>query len=109
MRLTVVSLFAGLAVGIAVGLAWPEPDPPRGAAVDRLEAAVTKASRRADGPVVRTRCTRVRGSGTDYSCFVVQHRGRLGSEIGIYYKARVNWRTREFRFARFDVPLYWGV
>jgi hypothetical protein len=109
VRLTVVSLFAGLAVGIAAGLAWYEPPPPRRALVERMEAAVTRHSSRADRPALRTHCTPVRGSDTEYSCFVVQHRSKLGNDVGIYYEARVDWRTREFRFARFDVPLYWGV
>jgi hypothetical protein len=101
------ALFAGLAVGIAAGLAWPEPDPPRSEAIRRLEAAVTIHSGRADGHAIRTHCTPVRGSDSDYSCFVVQ--SELGSGIGIYYSARIDWKTGRFRFSRFDVPLYWGV
>ena len=109
MRFTVAALLAGLAVGIAAGLAWREPDPPRSDVIRRLETAVTTYSSRVDGRAIRTRCTPVRGSASDYSCFVVQRESELVAGIGIYYRARVNWRTREFRFVPFDVPLYWGV
>jgi hypothetical protein len=108
VRFTVAALFAGLAVGIAAGLAWPETESPRDAIVARLESRVTAYDRRVEGRTVRTVCTPVRGSGSDYSCYAIRHEGPLGSS-GIYYHARVDWRTGRFRFSRFDVPLYWGV
>ena len=107
MRFTVAALFAGLAVGIAAGLAWPERESPRSEVIRRLEAAITKHSSRADRHAIRTECVPVHGSERDYSCFVVQ--SELGFGIGIYYNARVDWKTGRFRFSRFDVPLYWGV
>ena len=109
MRLTVVALLAGLAIGIAAGLSWPEPEPP----LRELERRVTARARaearagRIDGPILRSTCSPVRATPNRFSCVAVQWQTKLGYG-GLVYMASRNRRGR-WRISRFDIPIEWGV
>jgi hypothetical protein len=126
VRLTIGSLAAGLAVGVTLGLVWPDPGPTlrerRRAAVHRMEAAVTARARQdarageIRGPILRSRCDPVRGtrerdpraSVGRYRCIAVQTESAR-VYTGQVYLATIAWRTGRVRVRRFEIPLYWGV
>jgi hypothetical protein len=117
MRLTVGALFAGLAVGIVVGLASGEHERPDGkgdrAVVRRLEAAVTARARadaragRIKGPVLRTECGPVERTPGVYSCTAVRFQTKLGYG-GQTYAAKLR-PDGTFDIRLFNIPIEWGV
>ncbi len=106
----IISLTAALAVGLAIGLAWDEPEPP----LARLERQVVETARRdvragrIEGPILRAECGPVRATPNRWSCVAVQRETELGYSGQTYEVAR-NRRTGEFRISRFEIPIWWGV
>ena len=106
----IASLTLALALGIAVGLAWPEPDAP----LASMERRVTETARRdaragrIDGPILRSTCKPVRATPNRWSCVAVRWETKLGYGGQTYEVAR-DRRTGRFRISRFDIPIWWGV
>jgi hypothetical protein len=106
----IVSLSVALVIGVVIGLAWDEPDPP----LANLERQVTETARRdaragrIDGPILRSECGPVRATPNRWGCVAVQWETQLGYGGQTYEVAR-DRRTGEFRISRFEIPIWWGV
>jgi hypothetical protein len=106
----IISLTAALAIGLAVGLAWDEPEPP----LASLERQVTETARRdaragrIEGPIKRSECKPVRATPNRWSCVAIRWETELGYGGQTYMAAR-DRRTGRFRVSRFDIPVWWGV
>ena len=96
-------LFAGLAVGVVLGLTWPDPGPSRAEVVERVQDAITKRTH-----ALHTVCSPIRRAPNRLRCIAVRFETRLGYG-GHVYVAKVNWKTGKFRFRRFNIPIEWGV
>ncbi len=99
----IVPLLVALAAGVAIGLAWDEPDPP----LAELERRVAEVARR-DGPVLRAECRPVRATPNRWSCVAVRWETELGYGGDTYQAAR-HRRTGRWRISRFEIPVWWGV
>jgi hypothetical protein len=106
----IVPLTLALLVGLAVGLAWDEPERP----LAKLERQVTETARRdaragrIEGPILRSTCAPVRATPNRWSCVAIRWETKLGYGGQTYMAAR-DRRTGRYRVSRFQIPIEWGV